>query len=105
MFYVGLAYRKSTATTGQRWFLRVRSEPFAGCNGSTVPFNEKHARVAVRRYIKGNLSAALACICMDDGANEPANATKEYAGALRRQFMLPGMGPGGFHVDYGSCQK
>jgi hypothetical protein len=101
MFYVGIAYRKPTATTGQAWFLRVRSELFdAAC---IVAFNEKHARVAVRRYIKGNLSAALAC--MDDGANEPADATKQYGRALRRQFMLPGTGPGGFFVDYGSCQK
>lgn len=68
------------------------------CFGCTV----QHAqhRVAVRRYIKGNLSAAL--VCSDDGANEPADARdKRYARALRRQHMIPGTGPGGFKVDFG----
>jgi hypothetical protein len=105
MFYVGLIYRKPSKPYDHRvFFIRVRSEPFACAFCDTVPFNEKSARVAVRRYIKGNLSAAL--VCYDDGANEPATAReKRYANSLSRRLMIPGKGPGGFEVDYGPCHK
>lgn len=100
MFYVGLVHRKAERASDPEIFIRVRSEQFPGA----VAFNEKHARVAVRRYIKGNLSAAL--VCLDDRSNTPATAReKQYAGNLRSQWMIPGNGPGGFEVDYGNCRK
>jgi len=100
MFYVGLKNRKPNKPGEPVFFIRVRSEPFA----NAVPFNERSARVAVRRYIKGNLAAAL--VCFDDGGNEPADASeKQYASNLRRRLMIPGTGPGGFEVDYGTCRK
>lgn len=101
MFYVGLVRRKRVQANSPEFFIRVRSEPFSF---RCVAFNEKRARVAVRRYIKGNLSAAL--VCHDDGANEPGAArNKQYARNLRRRLMIPGTGPGGFEVDYGGCRK
>ena len=101
MFYVGLAYRKPKRASDPELFIRVRSEPFSF---RCVAFNEKRARVAARRYIKGNLSAAL--VRRDDGANKPAMAgEKQYTRNLRRRWMIPGTGPCGFEVDYGDCQK
>ena len=101
MLYVGLVHRKPKQASDPKFFIRVRNESFSF---RCVAFNEKRARVAVRRYIKGNLSAAL--VCHDDGANEPATAgKKQYARNLRRRWMIPGTGPGGFEVDYGNCQK
>ena len=98
MFYVGLKTQKPSRPYGPTVLIRVRQLPFRGA--SVVPFNTRSAGVAVRRYIKGNLSAAL--VCSDDGANEPADARdKRYARALRRQHMIPGTGPGGFKVDFG----
>jgi len=101
MFYVGLVCRKPKRAGDPKLFIRVRSEPFSF---RCVAFNEKRGRVAVRRFIKGNLSASL--VCLDDGANEPADASdKRYARNLRRQWMIPGNGPGGFEIDYGNCRK
>lgn len=101
MFYVGLLIRRKAQAAGNPdLIIAVRETPFSGA----VAFNEKHARVAVRRFIKGNLSAAL--VTRDDGANEPSDASdKKYAGNLRRRWMIPGNGPGGFEVDYGGCKK
>ena len=100
MFYVGIVRRK-VKQGDPDLFIRVQSEPFSF---RCVAFNEKHARVAVRRYIKGNLSAAL--VTRDDGANEPSDASdKKHANNLRSRWMIPGNGPGGFEVDYGNCRK
>jgi hypothetical protein len=64
-----------------------------------VVFVERSARVAARKYIRGNLSEAL--VCIDDGANEPTDAAeKPYVRNLRKRYMIPGTGPGGFRVDY-----
>jgi hypothetical protein len=101
MFYVGLVHRKAKRASDPEFFIRVRSESFSF---HCVAFNEKRARVAVRRYVKGNLSAAL--VCLDDGDNEPGTARKkQYARNLRRQLMIPGNGPGGFEVDYRDRRK
>jgi hypothetical protein len=82
---------------GPRLYLQVQSSGRSG--HCPVAFNERSPRVAVRRYIKGNLSAALACF--DDGGNEPAVAReKKYVRALRQRYMIPGNGPGGFRVDF-----
>lgn len=95
MFYVGLFYRKPKTPGRHAFYIRVRNEPFRGA----VAFNEKHARVAVRRYIKGNLSTAL--VCFDDGGNTPADASdRKYATSLARRLMIPGTGPGGYEVNY-----
>lgn len=100
MFYVGLVYRKPEKPGKPVFFMRVQNEPFSGA----VAFNEQHARVAVRRYVKGNLAAAL--VCYDDGGNTPADASEtQYADNLTRRLMIPGTGPGGFEVDYGPCRK
>jgi hypothetical protein len=102
MFYVGLIYckpSKPSEPNGPRLAIKVRQEPFE-CVGRPVAFNERSARVAVRRYIKGNLSAAL--VCFDDGINEPADARDtKYAGNLIRRNMQRGNGPGGYVVDDG----
>ncbi len=96
MFYVGLVYRKPSRAGDPTFFIRVRSEPFAF---NTVAFNEKRARVAVRRFIKGNLSSLLARF--DDGVNEPGTVyKKKYAINLRHRLMIPGTGPCGFETDY-----
>jgi hypothetical protein len=98
MFYVGLKTQKPHRPYGPTMFICVRQSPFRGI--SVIRFNTRNARLAVRRYVKGNLSAAL--VCFDDGANEPADAcNKQYARTLCRMFMIPGTGPGGFKVDYG----
>lgn len=91
MFYIGLVRRK-VKQGNPDLFIRVRSTPFI----NYVAFNEIHARVAARRYIKGNLSAALV---FQIGRPEDH---REY---LRRRWMIPGNGPGGFEVDYGDCRK
>jgi len=98
MFYVGLVYRKPNRAGNPVFFIRVRNEPFT-CKTGTVAFNEKRARVAVRRFIKGNLSSLLACF--DDGINEPGtDHKKKYAMNLRHRLMIPGTGPSGFKTDY-----
>jgi len=90
MFYIGFTKRND------RNIIKVRSEP----SYDAIAFNERSARVAVRRFIKGNLSAAL--VCLDDGMNEPADARDEkYAGALTRQLMLRGNGVDNYVVDFG----
>ncbi len=100
MFYVGLVRRKVKQASERKLFIRVRNESFTGA----IAFNNRGARVAVRRYIKGNLSAAL--VCIDDGDNTPATAReKQYVGNLRHRWMIPGTGPGGFEVDFGNCKK
>ncbi len=102
MFYVSLDYQKPSKPNGPRLVIKVRSKPFA-CGFFRVPviaFNERSARVAVRRYIKGNLAAAL--VCLDDGMNEPDDARDtKYAGALDRNYMVRGNGVDGYVVDYG----
>ncbi len=94
---VGLIATKPARPHGPYLFIRVQAVPAGNCMCPVV-FSERSARVAVRRYIKGNLSEALACI--DDGANEPADATKLYGRCLRKQYMISGTGPGGFRVDF-----
>jgi len=94
MFYVGLLIRKLAPADSPDFIICVQSVPFSGA----VAFNENHARVAVRRYIRGNLITALAT--RNDGADEPTDA-----GHLCRRWMIPGNGPGGFEVDYGDCRK
>ena len=82
---------------GPCYYIRVQASPAAARVICPVLFVERRARVAARRYIRGNLSAAL--VCLDDGANTPADVEKSYARNLRRR-MIPGTGPGGFRVDY-----
>jgi len=94
---VGLVSTKPTKP-GPHLFIRVQAVP-ATRMMCPVVFVERSARVAVRRYIKGNLSEALACF--DDGANEPADAAKPraYGRSLRRRYMIPGTTEG-FRVDF-----
>ena len=90
MFYIGLTRRND------RNVIKVRPEPFKGA----IAFNERSARVAVRRFIRGNLAVAL--VCSDDGMNTPADASdKKYSRALNRHLMLRGNGVDGYVVDYG----
>jgi len=93
MFYVGLVRRKVKWEGDPELFICVRSEPFSF---RCVVFNEKSASVAVRRYIKSNLSA-------DIGLND--SMTRKEQRALHRQWIISGDGPCGFEVDYGDCRK
>jgi len=94
---VGLIARKPIKPSEPYLFIRAQTIPAGPCMCPVV-FAERSARVAVRRYIEGNLSEAL--VCIDDGANEPATAKEKiYARSLRRRFMIQGTGPGGFLVE------
>lgn len=97
MWIVGLVATVPHRPGDPHLFIMVHRPP-ASRMMCPVLFNERSARVAVRRYVKGNLSEAL--VCYDDGANEPADATTEYAHNLCRRYMIPGPGPGGFRVDF-----